>query len=610
VLLHRPGPARQAIIRACKADPLFYINSFLWVDNAIGWPPCSPVITWEDQERLVRILHRNVLMARDPRHYHERFDVHIDKSREVGGTIIVLAFLDWLWRFNLSTRIHCISAKAEKVDSKEDPSALFPKLDYYEERLPNAMALRGRNHSNVNGRAMLKIINHKTGSVITGEASSNNAGRSGRYLVALRDEEAACENGAAISGSLADTTRMQIRLSTPKGSNGSFYAGKLKKSIEHISLHWSRDPRKALGLYSIKGGQVKVLDAKWHEENPGHRFVVAPTDADPGVPWEFLRSPYFDNKQESADSHRDVAENQQISYLGSGSPFFEAERVEILRVKNCREPVWSGNVGELVVGAAKIEDRDIRHNRCRIWFAPTLATKLPPQDTTYTIGADISAGSGASDSTVSVGDDRSKVKVLEFMTNGIAPESFAKLVAKLCEYFTTPLGKPYLSWDQGGHGIAFGTEIQSHAVLMHHHVNVDGEPAKHPGIPSAKQTKYAVFMAYRAAFYENVFVTHSQETYRQLSEFVYDGSTGATPGIAHQASKATEDDADRGDQHGDIVTSEVVLWAAMAVRPMPIPEKKIIPYGSIAWRMQQQQQADANKSMFRPGNAKSIVYIR
>jgi hypothetical protein len=575
--------------QACKRDVKFYINSFMWVHEArlMG---CRPMITWPDQNKYLDLLMRNVQESLKPLNRHLRFDVGCAKARDTGATVMTIGFLDWLCRFHEEVECLCISAKEDRVDNPKDQSALFQKLDYLEARLPNALQVRGNHTGPQFGRTSLRVYYPETKSIIVGESSNENAGRGGRYLVAFRDEEAACPNGHEITQSLFDTTRMQIRVSTPQGVGNSFHTAYMKKAMDWITLHWTGHPEKIRGLYSIEGGQVHVLDRQWHDEHPGYRFRTTETHADPGSPWEYLRSPWFDEIDDKADSAQVVAQNHQISFLGSGSPYFRAEKLANIRAKHQMEPIEQGNLADFVPKQKqKLMDADGRSNRAKLWFNVLSQSKRPPQDTTYSIGTDISAGMGASDSALSVIDDRTKEKVFEFYSNGMTPTEFAVATIAVMEWFTTPIGRPFIAWDMGGPGFQYAARLQEYpGLLCYRHENQSGDLAKTPGVPGSKTIKNELFESYRSAIFSELMVTHSEEAYKQCEQFVHDG----TGGICHQSSLSTEDKSARGDQHGDIVTSECMAWRATENRPKPVAETPKAPYGSIAWDDQNQEEVE------------------
>jgi hypothetical protein len=524
-----------------------------------------------------------------------RWDVGVDKSRDMGISWSMLLYIDWVWRFDKNRSIRVISAKKERVDGTDDDDALLPKLDFNEERIPSFLSVRGENHDPDYGRLSMKIANRSRFNQINGEASSKDAGRGGRSYIAVRDEEAFATYGGDITKSLNQTTRMQIRISTPNGIDNSFRRARTNAKNDWLTFHWSMHPDKSIGLYESKRGVTKIIDEKWHNDNPGYELRTGPTYADPGSPYEHLRSPWFDGEVDAADSFQDIAQEIQISYLGTGDPFFRNDQLAEIRMRHGSDPIAQGELFDFMPdqhlyeeqGKLIFNDRDARRDKAKIWFNP-VPGKSVPQNTTYTMAADIASGNGGgSDSSLSVADDRTKEKVFEYRSNGITPEDFARLVVAVYRWFSTKEGAPYLAWDQGGPGGPFGTKVMEYPEIdVFYHKKKDergAKPGRRPGMPSNKEIKKALFSHYRDELFYGEFITHSIESYNQAQQFVHDGHGG----IVHQASQSAEEKSDAGVQHGDVTTSEVILVWAMRDRPEPMPIVREPEMGTLAYRIAQ-----------------------
>jgi len=592
--------AKRCILASCRNDVRFFVNTFCYTSNPRADKAILPFITYEFQDVLLSLLQYNSFQSLKRENLYRRWDVGIDKSRDMGITWTVLYFIDWVWRFSENRPIRCISSKEDRVDKTDDEDALFQKLDFNEARMPPSLSIRGDNHDAQHGRPLMNVINSRRGNQIRGEASGPNAGRGGRNFVAFRDEEAAASNGMEITRSLSHTTRMQIRVSTPNGVGNSFHTAKTGGGTDWITLHWSLHPEKAEGLYSIQGGRVEYVDKEWHSEHKEYKTVVNPTHADPGAPWEFLRSPWFDGEERAADSVQDIAQEIQISYLGSGSPFFRSDKLAEARIRNVRAPNNVGDILDFIPDSClngeeerlRFTDRDVRRDKLKLWFS--LSKGLVPQNTTYTMGIDVASGNGGgSDSCISIADDTTKEKVAEYRSNGITPEDFAQLCVAMYRWFTTSLGVPFMAWDQGGPGGPFGTKVLEHDVDVFYYKARDErnpKPGRRPGVPSNRGIKKELFSDYRDAIFNGGFFTPSPESYQQAEQFVHDGKGG----ITHIVSKTTDNMADTGEQHGDVTTSEVILVRAMLERPEPMPVYREPESGTLAYRRQKHELVGAS----------------
>ena len=590
--------AKRCILASCRNDIRFYVNTFCCTLDTRKDRAIQPFITYEFQDILLMLMAYNSIESLKPENRYRRWDLGIDKSRDMGVTYCALYFMDWIWRFHENRQMRCISSKEERVDNSDDEDALFQKLDFIESRMPPALSVRGSNHDAQHGRPAMKVINARVGNQIRGEASGKHAGRGGRNFVAFRDEEAAATHGIEITRALNQTTRMQVRVSTPNGVGNSFHTAKANGGIDWATFHWSLHPEKAEGLYSIQGGKVEVIDKKWHDAHPDYKFVTTPTHSDPGAPWEFLRSPWFDGEERAADSVKDISQEIQISYLGSGSPFFRADKLAEARARNARIPNHVGDLLDFIPEycmygeeeVLRFTDRDVRHDKLKLWFK--LVNGMVPQNTTYTMGIDVATGNGgASDSCISIADDTTKEKVAEYRSNGITPEDFSKLCVAMYRWFSTDMGAPFMAWDQGGAGGPFGTKVMEHGEIDAFYYKPrderDPKPGRRPGVPSNRGIKKELFTDYRDAIFHNGFYTPSIESYEQAEQFVYDGKGG----VVHQTSKTTDNMSDTGDQHGDVTTSEVILVRALMDRPEPLPIVREPDRGTLAYRVHEHERA-------------------
>jgi len=204
--------------------------------------PHRPFVLWPYQRE--KVLPAVIEALESPTTY----DLGIAKSRDVGGTFLVLGvFLNYWLRpgandFLISSYIEDI------VDTPGNMNSLFPKLRYMLYRLPVWMMPKKfdkRKHDNV-----MKLINPETSSTITGKASTSGLGISTRIRAVLLDEFAYWDNDKAAYESLTDATRARIIVTTPavhRGPNCYFYKelirnNKLTKLVRvHVKERPDRD---------------------------------------------------------------------------------------------------------------------------------------------------------------------------------------------------------------------------------------------------------------------------------------------------------------------------------------------------------------------------------
>jgi len=584
---------RDALMEVCRNDILFWLNAFVWIFEARRTgikktsAKCLPFITYDFQDPVLLKLVHSIFNSDDPNKDH---DIVISKSRDMGASWMCLMVFLWYWLFHDECTFLCMSAKEEMVDSGKNPKCLFYKLTYAIDRLPSWMRPEYKHTA-------MHLYNYATRSVIDGEATSANSTVSDRRLAILLDEFAKVDNkemglGAKIVRVSADATNCRIFNSTFEGQDTGFYPLTVGDEKNVLKLHWSIHPEKKQGLYRFKDGKVTVIDDQWHDMNPGYKFMQIPGLRDG------LRSPFYDVEwKRRRGIERDIASELDMYARGAGDPYFPSDQLIPIRAEYERAPNHEGIIDEIL--SRKVEDYDDRLHRTKWWFNPKAGSR-PPQNTTYTIGVDISQGSGASDSAVSVGNDQTGEKVFEFITNHMLPSKLADVVFHLCEKFTTNKGKPYLIWDAGGPGRAFSTAM----VERHHYEPIfryknkqdrKGVRSSRPGYPGTKDSKNELFYRYRDALFTRRFITHSRMAYEQASEYVH--ATGGR--IIHQGSRTTDLESDSGDNHGDIACSEALLVVGMQERPEPTAPEKVIPRGSFAWRFKKRREAERKMvSMF------------
>ena len=91
-----------------------------------------PFITWEYQEEAIHEIIRCIM----PPAGEEQEDLGIEKSRDMGATVIVLGVMLWLYLFYDDMSFLLGSNKQESVDKAGNHKALFQKLDAMLRRLP------------------------------------------------------------------------------------------------------------------------------------------------------------------------------------------------------------------------------------------------------------------------------------------------------------------------------------------------------------------------------------------------------------------------------------------------------------------------------------------
>jgi len=310
------NPAVQReVYNLARRDIVFFFKYLLWTYNPKIEPNHFPFIPYDFQAELILS-------------YLEEIKIGIgsltEKSRETGVTYLILGTYLHEFIFGESFEALLLSMKEDEVDNPT-PSSMFGKLRYMNDRLPfwmRPIEWDPRRHSKY-----MTLKNPDNGNSIVGQATTMDAGRSGRKTAVFVDEHASV-NARIIQGietALQETTNTIQRVSTPKGIN-LFKAIRDRGLCRIHTFHWTRIPGKREDLYyfSPQGERVECPDLPESRISKNGYLV----DAAGKVTESKLRSPWYDGKCLSYISAREVAQELDINYLGSGFCRFDASMIE------------------------------------------------------------------------------------------------------------------------------------------------------------------------------------------------------------------------------------------------------------------------------------------
>jgi hypothetical protein len=230
------------LLSMSKEDCLFWINMFCYTFNPRLQVPHLPFITYKFQDSFVRKVIECI---------EEGKDLHVDKSRDMGVTWLILAVFLWGWLFH-GWDLRVGSRTRDYVDKGGDMNSLMEKLRYILLRLPDWMVPpEFENKRGTQFNTLCKLVNPLWKNAIIGEATSPNFGRGGRSKAILYDEFQVwtCADEAWRGG--ADTTNCRIVVGTPEGKGNKFSDLKHDETleIERATLHWTLHPNKSPDWY-------------------------------------------------------------------------------------------------------------------------------------------------------------------------------------------------------------------------------------------------------------------------------------------------------------------------------------------------------------------------
>lgn len=533
-----------AMTQACAKDILFWINVFGWTYDPRLTDPVIPFITYEYQDDALLKLQDSITNG---------YDLGVDKSRDMGASWMFISCFTHFWLYYSNLSFLLVSRVEDLVDKPGDPKSLMWKCDFLINHMPFQM-------QPAIDRKKLHLKNLSNGSVINGESTTGDVARGDRRTAIALDEFAAVDNGHQILRSTRDATSCRVFNSTPKGAHTAHADVMLRSKIQKLSLHWSKHPVKARGLYTGEDGK--------------------------------LRSPWYDAQCERAVHPQEIAQELDIDYLGSDFQFFDQEMVNRL-LKDSAEPKYEC---EMHYDHETLEPISFVLNgrgRFRIWC--NLSADGRPAAGRYAVGVDIATGTGASNSTISVGDVKTGEKVAEYANPKIDPKELARLAICVCRMFATSSGTPaYLIWEANGPGRSFGDEILDrrfgHFYFRQSDDKITKKVSDIPGWWASKDSNRTLLSDYAKALKEGSFINPSREALDECSEIIYT-STGE---IEHSRARNNPDSSGARDNHADRVRADALCWKGIRDKRGSVyheakDQPSDAPIGSFAWRRQQSQ---------------------
>lgn len=597
---------RAELWEMSRRDFLLWLNCFGWVGeprNEDSLYRELPFISRPYQDRAL-----DQLIEAIPKR-----DVTTFKSRDVGFSWMGMAKVAHDFLFSPMTEVGVVSAKEDLVDKSGAKSTLFAKIDFLldEKRypwwlLPNVPRMDGKRYR----RNTLVFENVENNSSIKGFAATGDVMRSTRPTWAFMDEIAFFPDGQDLNAMSATqyATRCRVIGSTPNYQTGVFYervVNREKFDAAFIEMSWDEDAEKAAGMYTSENGQLVLLDREFWARVFGCRVAdVEKKAAEGGGKYRFIkdgkrRSPYFDYECARAENPDQTARELEKSFEGTGGAFFRMAVWKKIRERDARDPVLRGDfnvdVERYRATWEKFEDGPVL-----LWIQLDAHGK-PPAGRGYVVGADIAsgtAGTHSSNSVVAIYDVATGEQVAELATAVVDPFTLGVWTVAVCKLFNDAL----LNWDaKGVTGAQFTEAVRDSGYAHLYRKEQEGVVTRKKSRTigshvQGQEPKAAMLRALEKDCESGAWAIRSAAVYEELGQYVMkDGK------LVHATSVTTTDHAARGDAHGDRVIASALARKARRDRPAvePDPEKGPAPYGSLAWRMQQ----DAERELAAANNA-------
>lgn len=565
----------------CKQDVLFFINAFCCTVNPMWHPNCPerPFVTYPFQEHAIRRMLWGLANAGRPQRLGKT-DLVFLKSRGTGGSWVPLLVMLWRWIFFRSQSFLLVSRKESLVDKPKDMDALMPKLDFVLDHLP----LWLRPKLGTNDRVELKLFNPNTRSIVNGTSTTGDISRGGRPTAILLDEFAFFDLNDSFKVLKAATgaTFCCWFVSTTNGIGNAFHKLVKDDEMERVEFRWEDMPAKRAGLYRSTEGKVELLD-------PGHSYPPDYPFVDDGE----VRSDWFDAEERRTKMKSLMAQEHRRKFVGSGDPFFDPAELERLMGTTCSP-----------ASVKKYHSENGSPGKLRLWLAPR-ASKSPPLDRCYTLGVDVSAGTGASNSCLSVYDCRLHARVGELTEPNLDATELAEIAVEVGRWFEDWTGTPALIiWEANGIGRSFGKrvlELGYENLYYSAGSLTDDEKKGHvPGLWATGERNQTLIRDYGVALCRGRFFEPSADGITECYDFRYiEGGK-----VEHYKVVSSEDASGARDNHGDRVKANALaLRAASTIsEPVPTPQRAVeTPYPSFYNQMRARRKESRERRELEEG---------
>lgn len=571
----RDPTVRKALMEACRADVLFWMNVFAFVYeprprnvNGVTQSPIVPFVTWPHQDPIILELKKHLGLN----------DIGIDKSRGEGMTwvLVLLALHDWI--FADMAAVGLVSKNEKSADNPDNPDSLFWKIDWELTKLPVWMV----GQKDLDWKRNLQdhtLRNLHTQSTISAYAATGDLARGGRKTWFFMDEFGAFpfKDAYKAQEAVQPVTDCRVYGSTPQGPEGAF-ADVMHQASNMVKLrmHWSDNPTKNRGLYRLVKDRAEAVDPV---NNPLPRDYTEHSKAiwgrlrQKGFTLEGkVRSPWYDRECDRAGATPQmIAQELDIDYGGSvfrifGQDFFAKAETTV------RTPTHRLTVN---FSRETLEPDFDESDMGRLLLWTTMDTGRKPPRHPYVLGVDICSGLGGSHTSNScaiVYDMMTMEQVAEYVTNTEEPAEFAETCMAIGKWF----GNAFLIWEVNFGG-AFTNRLKEKNYPNLYYRDPEwrkgAKKKKVPGWWTDDLSKQRMFGAFSTAVRRGELILHSDLLVKECGQYRLVGEK-----IEHVLARSTNDDSALGRAHGDRVIAACVALMGAKDRPVqpivsPVPEE-------------------------------------
>ena len=290
-----------------------------------------------------------------------------------------------------------------------------------------------------------KEIKLPNGSRVKAVATSKDALRGFTPTYLVMDEAAYIDNGAEVFGAALTalgTGGKATLISTPKGMDSLYYktydlAKKKQNSFNIVEMKWYEDLRYNKDLRWLKDDQI-VVESEFTFDSYNKML-------DEG--WKPTSSWYEQMCLGMNNDAKMIAQELDVSFIGSGGNVIEEQYIEFQNKNNVMEPAFTHGA----------------ENEIWIWEAPKEGHQ-------YIMGVDVSRGDGEDSSTIVILDFTTMEQVMEYQGK-IQPDLLAQIVEEYGELY-----KAYTVVDvTGGMGVSTVLKLLEFDYKRLHYDNPNGK---------------------------------------------------------------------------------------------------------------------------------------
>jgi len=618
-------------------------NTAFWVYDAeapVGRKHV-PFILWPHQEVGIAELHYAAEHGNN---------LIFDKSRKEGATEIIIKYLASRFLLIPDESFLVGSRKEDLVDQSTEikgdrvtgpHQTLFHKILYALVNLPPYM------QPNILKRHRF-VENLWNGSKIEGEATTDNFGAGNRAKIVLVDECARIEPAVAqyIIDNIHDTSPCCVYNSThfrwgaAHPYNRLIAGGKVKV----VTLGYEENPTKNMGLYtSPEPDIIEISDIDYYrricpeifnkidkhkpfsnsdlvlqiEESSleiQEKMAEVKFVADGGMgTFNRPRSIWFDAEEASGRRLQDLAINVLRIPQGSADQFFDHNSLELIRGKYVRDPDIIG----------KLSYDTIKGKLCNIEFTPgrskdglkwwgKLVDGKPDPTHNYIVSCDISRGTGASNSVLTIADVNLHEVVGLYVDPFIDVPDFAEYAIAICKWCKGGTRGAFLIWEGNGPGDTFASRVKKLGYpFIYYRVNESTRARKKATNPlpgwwsttGMNGTKNKLLGEFDAALAESLkdermypyLIIHDNQTVNELNDYIFLGDR-VDVGLASQALETSG----AKFAHGDRVISAALVMLALKEQPKAIRKQvKAVRKNCMQARIDERRAAKRKKKVAR-----------